>query len=97
VLEKNEIEKEENECEGKEEQNKREIVNKREEKNKKKEKKSEKGEKQVPQLKSYHTLKLLPKKTRKGSLQDSWTFLSDCRLIFLFWMLWSICQVMQNS
>ena len=55
VLEEKERENEKNECEGEEEQNKREFVNKREEKeekNKSEEKKREKGEKQVPQLKS---------------------------------------------
>jgi len=55
VLEEKERENEKNECEGEEEQNKREVVNKREEKeekNKSEEKKREKGEKQVPQLKS---------------------------------------------
>ena len=86
VLEEKERENEKNDCEGEEEQNKREFVNKREEKeekNKSEEKNREKGEKQVPQLKSLHTLKIPPKKTRKGSLQDSWTFSSDCRLTSL--------------
>ena len=68
VLEEPERKKEKNECEGEEEQNKREFVNRREEKeekNKSEEKKREKGEKQVPQLKNL-PYPQNPSKKRQG-------------------------------